>query len=91
MKCYFCLDKLENLYCLKCKAKHYIKLDGKLYWIKFQLVEDEWKIRATLDLDIQFNQTLINDFSESGLIILSGFPITPQNINEKLPLYLTFL
>jgi len=94
-KCYFCKEHIvyaggdSFAHCRHCEKKYglhsvYSIIDNHYAHIYAMINHNIIHVR----LRPQLNFTEIMYYESP--IILSGFPLSPENVKEKLPLYLTF-
>ena len=88
-ECYDCKDKY-NLYMVLTTYIDGVDLTYAHFYIKLKN-----NIKYHIRLHLRENRTVVADdktkfLGAPPLLNLNGFPITPENVKQKLPTYLTF-
>ena len=89
MKCIFCDLEIEN-YCSACNTRFYLDDKKKLSW-EFPFFIKKKKKEFFIHFYGDKNYTIIWVDGTTNVIQLSGSPITPQNVMNKLSFILMFL
>lgn len=78
-----CVQKpIENIYL-------YASLH-KVHFVNITMAYGDYNLIITLYLDKQYTTIRNSNSMKNKIIRLPGFPLNPQNIEKKLPLYLLF-
>lgn len=99
INCLYCHRMLFQYYgsprkrkCDDCNVEYQLNDDKQVAWIFLNTTHDEFGILAAIDLEEKRFQIIAPGIEFKILVQLSFIPpnITPQNIKDKVKLYLTF-